>query len=120
MGEKIGQGQSGGVNISGSVGSVGGSIVGGDQITGVPSSADLDGAFRPLVEAVGAAPVEKRTEAEAKLAAVPEGSSVAAMSEIAPDTPHPPVRIDATVDAAVAAESSRVLPPSSGPRQSLH
>jgi hypothetical protein len=71
MSEKTGQGQSGGVNISGTVGSVGGSIVGRDQI-GVPSPAALDGALRPVTEAIGTAPAEVRAEAEAKLAALKE------------------------------------------------
>ena len=44
MGEKTGEGQSGGVNIAGAVGSVGGDIVGRDKIVGVPSAAALDGA----------------------------------------------------------------------------
>jgi hypothetical protein len=67
MGEKTGQGQSGGVDISGWVGSVGGDIVGGPKITGVPSAAALDDTLRPLREAIGAAPGEVRSEAEAKL-----------------------------------------------------
>ena len=70
MREKTGEGQSGGINIGGSVGYVGGSIVGRDQITGVPSAAALDDALRPLIEAVRDAPAEKRAEAEAKLAAL--------------------------------------------------
>ena len=73
MGEKTG----GGVNISGHVGNVHGGIVGGNvhggivggnQNVGVLSTAALDGAFRPLIEAIGAAPAEVRSEAEAKLA----------------------------------------------------
>jgi hypothetical protein len=72
MSEKTGQGQSGGVNISGQVGSVGGDIVGRDKITGVPSPAALDGALRPVTEAIGTAPAEARAEAEAKLAALKE------------------------------------------------
>ena len=60
-------GQSGGVNIGGTVGNVGGDIVGRDKITGAPSAADLDRALRPLIEAVGAAPADVRPEAEAKL-----------------------------------------------------
>jgi hypothetical protein len=73
MSEKTGQGQSGGVNISGTVGSVGGDIVGRDKITGVPSPAALDGALqRPITEAIGTAPAEVRAEAEAKLAALKE------------------------------------------------
>lgn len=70
MGEKTGQGQSGGVNITGKVGSVGGDIVGRDKIVGAPSGAALDSALRPLIEAIGTAPAEIRSEAEAKLAAL--------------------------------------------------
>ncbi len=70
MGEKKGEGQSGGVYISGKVGSVGGDIVGHDKITGIHSVAALDDALRPLIEAIGDAPAEKRAEAEAKLAAL--------------------------------------------------
>ena len=70
MGEKIDEGQSGGVNIAGTVGSVGGDIVGRDKIVGVPSAAALDGALRPLIDAISAAPAEKRAEAEAKLVAL--------------------------------------------------
>lgn len=70
MGEKTGHGQSGGVNIAGTVGSVGGDIVGGHKIVGVPSAAALDAALRPLTEAIGAAPAEVRSEAEAKLGAL--------------------------------------------------
>ena len=36
MGKKKGQGQSGGINIGGTVGSVGGDIVGRDKIAGAP------------------------------------------------------------------------------------
>jgi hypothetical protein len=67
MGEKMGEGQSGGVNIGGTVGSVGGDIVGRDKIVGVPSAAALDDALRPLVEAIGAAPADVRGQAEATL-----------------------------------------------------
>ncbi|UIJ80122.1 hypothetical protein [Rhizobium leguminosarum] len=70
MGEKSGAGQSGGVNISGKVGSVGGSIVGGDMT--VVSVAALDAALRPLFASVGAAPAENQAKAEAKLAALKE------------------------------------------------
>jgi hypothetical protein len=72
MSEKRGEGQSGGVNISGRVGSVGGSIVGRDQIVGVPSAAALDGALRPVAEAIGTAPPAVRSEAKAKVAALKE------------------------------------------------
>jgi hypothetical protein len=64
--------QSGGVDNSGSIGSVGGDIVGRDKITVAPSTAALEGALRPLVEAIAAAPVGKQPEAEAKLAALKE------------------------------------------------
>jgi hypothetical protein len=70
MYEKTGQGQSGGVNISRTVGSVGGDIVGRDKIVGAPSPAALDGALRPLIKAIRAAPAEVRSEAEAKLTAL--------------------------------------------------
>jgi hypothetical protein len=68
MGEKADEGRSGGVSISGSVGSVGGDIVGRDKIVGATSAAQLDGALRALAEAIAAAPADKRVEAETKLA----------------------------------------------------
>jgi hypothetical protein len=70
MDEKAGAGQSGGVSISGTVGSVGGDIIGGDKIIGRPSGAALEEAFHPLLEAIGAAPAETRPSAEAKVAAL--------------------------------------------------
>src|SRR5271169_5343620 len=70
MSEQKGQGQSGGVNITGTVGTVGGDIVGRDKIVVSPSAAALDGALRPLIEAIRAAPAEARPEAETKLAAL--------------------------------------------------
>jgi hypothetical protein len=70
MSEKMGESQSGGVNIAGTVGSVGGDIVGRDKIVGIPSAAALDGALRPLIEAIAAAPAAARPEAKAKLAAL--------------------------------------------------
>lgn len=70
MGEKPGEGQSGGVNISGTVGSVGGDIVGRDKFTGIPTAAELDRALRPLSEAIKAAPAATRSEADARLAAL--------------------------------------------------
>jgi hypothetical protein len=60
--------QSGGVEISGSVGSVGGDIVGRDKIIGAPSAAAVEDALRPLIEVIKVAPAEKRPETEAKLA----------------------------------------------------
>ena len=70
MDEKTGEGPSGGVNISGTVGTVGGDIVGRDKIAGMPSPGALDDALRPLIEAIRAAPAEKRADAESKLAAL--------------------------------------------------
>jgi hypothetical protein len=72
MSEKPDAGQSGGVNISGSVGSVGGDIVGRDKITGVLSTAELDDVLRPLSKAIEIAPAEARAEADKKLAALKE------------------------------------------------
>ncbi|CAH0186347.1 hypothetical protein [Roseomonas sp. CECT 9278] len=63
-----GKGQSGGVNIAGIVGSVGGDIVGGDKITGAITPAALAEAMRPLTEAIAAAPPASKAEAEARLA----------------------------------------------------
>jgi hypothetical protein len=70
MGERADQGQSGGINISGSVGSVGGDIVGRDKVTGGPSPAALDEALRPLIETIHAATLPTQPEAEAKVAAL--------------------------------------------------
>ena len=60
--------QSGGVNISGTVGSVGGDIVGRDKIVGIPSAAALDAALGPLLNTIKAAPPQVKPEAEAKVA----------------------------------------------------
>jgi hypothetical protein len=68
MGEKPSERQSGGVNISGAVGSVGGDIVGRDKIVGTPSAAALDAALQPLIEAIKTAPADNRGDAEQKLA----------------------------------------------------
>ena len=70
MNEKMGESQRGGVNISGSIGSVGGDIVGRDKITGMPSMSQLDSALRPLIGAIEAAPAENQAKAEAKLSAL--------------------------------------------------
>ena len=67
MSDKTNNGQSGGVNISGSIGSVGGDIVGRDKVTGAPSVAAIDEALRPLREALEAAPAAARAEAKAKV-----------------------------------------------------
>jgi len=61
-----GQAQSGGVNISGSVGSVGGDIVGRDKI----SAAELRHALRPVTEAIDSAPPDRQPEAREKVAAL--------------------------------------------------
>jgi hypothetical protein len=71
MPDKTANSQSGGVNISGAVGSVGGDIVGRDKITGV-SAADLDDALRPLSKAIETAPADTRAEAVAKLTSLKE------------------------------------------------
>jgi hypothetical protein len=75
MDKNTAEGQSGGVNISGSVGSVGGDIVGGDKTINAASAAALNDALRQLIEKVGAAPVEIRPEAEAKLTALKHEAS---------------------------------------------
>jgi len=72
MGEKSEEGQSGGVNISGTVGSVGGDIVGGDKHVGVVPVAAIEAVLQPLFVSVGAAPAENRAEAKAKLVALKE------------------------------------------------
>lgn len=65
MGENAPEGQSGGVNISGVIGSVGGDIIGGNKIVNA-----LDEALLPVLNAIKGAPPEVRPEAEAKLAAL--------------------------------------------------
>src|SRR5437016_3868786 len=70
MNESTSQGQSGGVNISGTIGTVGGDIVGRAKIVGSPSAAALDDALRPVHDAIKAAPPQVQPEAEAKLAAL--------------------------------------------------
>ncbi|SRR6266571_4077144 len=60
--------QSGGVNISGGHVTVGGDIVGRDKI--VSSRAQIDEIFRPLAEALRAAPPEKQQEAAQKVEAL--------------------------------------------------
>ncbi len=70
MPDKMNGGQSGGVNIIGSVGSVGGDITGRDKITGAPTSAEIDEALHPLSNAIEAAPDEARLEADSKLTAL--------------------------------------------------
>jgi hypothetical protein len=68
MGEKTDEGRSGGVHIAGTVGSVGGDIVGRDKVVGSSSADAIDGGLRPLIEAIGAAPAAAGT----KLAALKE------------------------------------------------
>ncbi len=70
MGERTDQGQSGGISISGTVGTVGGDMVGGDKIVGAPSAAALDEALRPVIEAIRAASPAAQPDAEAKVAAL--------------------------------------------------
>jgi hypothetical protein len=69
MADKNNDGQSGGVNISGFVGSVGGDIIGRDKITGVDPGA-LDKALQPVSQAIETAAPEVRTQAEQKLTAL--------------------------------------------------
>ena len=64
------QPQSGGVNISGRIGSIGGDIVGGNKTVGAASTAAIDEAFRPVADAIKAAPPQVRPEAETKLKAL--------------------------------------------------
>ncbi len=52
MPEKPGEGQSGGVIISGSVGSVGGDIVGRNKILSVPTPAELDAVLHTVSKAI--------------------------------------------------------------------
>jgi hypothetical protein len=52
MREKPGERQSGGVNISGTVGSVGGDIGGRDKVVGTLPAAALDAVLQPVVDAV--------------------------------------------------------------------
>ncbi|MGI4792579.1 MAG: hypothetical protein ACRYG8_00555 [Janthinobacterium lividum] len=67
MSERAGQGQSGGISISGTVGTVGGDMVGGNKVVGaVSSAAALDEALRPIMEAIRAAPSAAQPEAETK------------------------------------------------------
>lgn len=71
MSERVGQGQSGGISISGTVGSVGGDMVGGNKVVGATASAAaLDEALRPIIEAIRAAPSAVQPEAEAKVEAL--------------------------------------------------
>ncbi|MBL6082323.1 hypothetical protein JMJ56_30580 [Belnapia sp. T18] len=70
MNERAGEGQSGGINISGSIGSVGGDMVGGNKVVGTPSTAALEEALRPVIEVIRAASSAAQPEAEAKAAAL--------------------------------------------------
>jgi hypothetical protein len=63
-----GRRQSGGVNISGAIGTVGGDIVGRDKIIfRGPSSAELDEAFHQMDREIRDLPADARGEAEAIL-----------------------------------------------------
>ena len=61
-------GQSGGVHISGSVGSIG-TVVGRDMLVNA-APAEYDAALGPVAQAVRAAPPDRRAAAETKLAAL--------------------------------------------------
>jgi hypothetical protein len=88
MGEKTGEGQSGGVNISGTVGSVGGDIVGRDKIVGAPSAAALDAALRPLIEATRQVRLRTAVELSDECGVVdtndPDANVYATASEVGP------------------------------------
>lgn len=64
------QSRRGGVNISGTVGSIGGDLVGGDKSVTIHQSNDFDQAFNAVSAAIAAAPAAVRTEAEAKLSSL--------------------------------------------------
>ncbi len=83
MGENPSQGQSGGVNITGTSGSITAEIVGRDKIVGVPvpDAVDRQNALRPIAEAITAASNEKRAEAEEKLAALTQAVTKAKSGE---------------------------------------
>jgi hypothetical protein len=76
MSKPAGKRKSGGVSIGGSIGSVGGDLVGGDKIVGgdnmvdIPAAVALDDALRPVLAAIKAAPSQLKPEAEGKLASI--------------------------------------------------
>jgi hypothetical protein len=118
MSERTPQGQSGGVNISGSVGSVGGDIVGRDKIVGIPSAAALDDALRPVLEAIRAAPPQVKPEAEAKLAALQQeaGKGENANDRTLADLVDRLVKlVPAAVSAVVSAFATPILGGVAGP-----
>ena len=118
MPDKTDSGQSGGVNISGSVGSVGGDIVGRDKITGAPSAAALDEALGPLSKAVEAAPAEVRAEADAKVKALKEeaakgkGASDGVMAKLVDELV---ALVPSAASAAVSAFATPILGGLTGP-----
>jgi hypothetical protein len=69
------EGQIGGVNIGGPVGSVGGDIVGGDKTVGQPSATALHEALLPVIEAIRSIPPEKQQKAQSKLEALEREAS---------------------------------------------
>jgi hypothetical protein len=75
MSEKMRAGQSGGVNILGAVGSIGGDVVGRDKIACFHSTSQLDGALRPIVDAIRAAPTGTQAAAELKMSAMKQEAS---------------------------------------------
>lgn len=117
MSEGIPQNQSGGVNISGSVGSVGGDIVGRDKI-GAPSAAALDDALRPVLEVIRAAAPQVKPEAEAKLAALQQeaGKGESANDRTLADLVDGLVKlVPAAVSAVVSAFATPILGGVAGP-----
>jgi hypothetical protein len=118
MSERTPQGQSVGVNISGSVGSVGGDIVGRDKIVGIPSAASLDDALRPVLEAISAAPPQVKPEAEVKLAALQQeaGKGENANDRTLADLVDGLVKlVPAAVSAVVSAFATPILGGVAGP-----
>jgi hypothetical protein len=74
MSERDGS-RSGGIDNSGTINSGGGDITGRDKIVGATSTAALEDALRPLIEAVRAGSSETRGRAEAKLEALKSEAS---------------------------------------------
>jgi hypothetical protein len=65
-----GDNQSGGVSISGSIGSVGGDVIGGSKTVNLSYSSELDSVLLPLIEAIAAADSNWQIEAGSKLNAL--------------------------------------------------
>jgi len=72
MYQRANEGQSGGINISSSIGSMGGDIVGRDKITNLQVTAELEKALHPVSEVIDALPPATQAEAGAKPVALKE------------------------------------------------